>query len=76
MNIYLELFGYLGTGLVLASMMMTTMARLRWVNIAGSAVSMIYALLVGTWPVIFLNLGMIVINVAQLVRSHRESAMC
>lgn len=71
MNFYLELFGYLGTALVLMSMMMTSMTKLRFLNIAGSGVSLIYAAVVGTWPVVLLNLGMIVINCTQLLRSYR-----
>ncbi len=68
MNIYLELFGYLGTALVLLSMMMTSLVRLRWLNLAGSVVSMIYAFACATWPVFVLNLCLAVINIVQLLR--------
>ncbi len=68
MNIYLELFGYLGTALVLLSMMMTNLTRLRWLNLAGSVVSMLYAFLCQTWPVFVLNLCLAVINIVQLIR--------
>ena len=54
MNIYLELFGYAGTALVLTSMMMNSMTKLRIFNICGSVISMIYAALSNTWPVVFL----------------------
>ena len=73
MNIYLELFGYLGTALVLMSMMMTSLTKLRIVNMAGSDVSMIYAMLVNTWPVVPLNAGMILINALQLLRLARKA---
>ena len=71
MNLYLELFGYLGTGLVLLSMMMTSLEKLRWINLAGSVVSMLYAIATRTWPVVLLNLGMILINAVQLIRLKR-----
>ncbi len=71
MDIYLEIFGYIGTALVLLSMMMTSVARLRIVNISGSVVSMTYAALSNTWPVVFLNFGLIIINSIQLVRLHK-----
>lgn len=74
MNPYLELFGYLGTALVLFSMMMSSMTKLRCINIAGSVVSMIYAVFCNTWPVVFLNLGMILINSVQLLRSRPAKA--
>lgn len=68
MNIFLEVFGYIGTALVLLSMMMTSVVKLRVVNMAGSLISMIYAAVCHTWPVVALNLGLIVINTVQLVR--------
>ncbi len=72
MNIYLELFGYLGTALVLMSMMMTNVVRLRWLNLAGSVVSLIYALACSAWPVFVLNVCLAVINSVQLVRLGRN----
>lgn len=72
MNIYLELFGYIGTVLVLLSMMMTSVVKLRWFNISGSLVSMIYAVICHAWPVVTLNLGLIIINLIQLARLERD----
>lgn len=71
MNIYLEIFGYVGTALVLLSMMMTSVVKLRIFNTIGSVISMTYSFLCGAWPVVFLNLGLIIINVYQLVRLGR-----
>ena len=73
MNIYFELVGYLGTGLVLLSMMMTSVEKLRIVNMAGSVLSMTYAVLTGTWPVVLLNFGLILINALQLIRLKKQS---
>lgn len=72
MNIYLEIFGYIGTALVLLSMMMTSVRRLRLLNMAGSVISLIYALSVNALPVAALNLGLTVINLVQLIRLRRE----
>lgn len=72
MNIYLELFGYLGTLIVLISMLMTSILKLRIFNIIGSVISMIYSFICGAYPVVFLNLGLIVINAVQLIRSTKE----
>ena len=75
MNIYLEIFGYVGTALVLLSMMMTSVVKLRLLNIIGSIISMIYSILCGAWPVVFLNFGLIIINVYQLLRLGRTKVM-
>lgn len=68
MNVFLELFGYLGTALVLISMMMTSVRWLRLVNLSGAVISMIYAILVQTWPVAVLNFGLIVIHIVKLIQ--------
>ncbi|MBE6620929.1 MAG: lactate dehydrogenase [Ruminococcaceae bacterium] len=73
MNLYLELFGYLGTALVLLSMAMTSLTKLRMINISGSVISAVYAALMGTYPVVLLNVGLILINTVQLIRQKRTN---
>ena len=46
-KILLEIFGYIGTGLVLLSMAMTSMKKLRILNMAGSVISAIYSAICG-----------------------------
>ena len=72
MNIFWELVGYTGTVLILLSMMMTSVVKLRIVNMTGSLISVIYGIVCNTWPVVFLNLGLIIINAVQLVRIRRK----
>ena len=72
MDIFLEIFGYIGSGLILLSMMMTSVTRLRWLNLGGSVFSMIYAFACATWPVFVLNLCLAVINSVQLIRLGRK----
>ena len=69
MNIYLEIFGYLGTALVIISMLMTDINKLRIINISGGVISLIYAICVNTMPVVVLNATLVTINTIQLVRS-------
>lgn len=70
MNVYLEIFGYMGTLLILISMMMSSVKKLRIINICGSFISMVYALLCNTYPIVFLNLGLIIINVIQIYKLY------
>lgn len=72
MNIWLEIFGYIGTALVIISMMMTSVLKLRIINMCGGFISMVYAILVNTWPVVVLNACLICINFFQTVRGLRE----
>ncbi len=76
--IYLEIFGYIGTALILLSMMMTKLSTLRILNISGSVISAIYSYLSGAMPVALLNVGLIVINLTQLIiekkrKKHSEN---
>ncbi len=68
MNIYLEIFGYIGTALVIISMMMTSLVKLRIFNMCGGLISLIYSVLICAWPVVVLNACLICINFVQTVR--------
>ena len=72
MNIYREIFGYIGSILILVSMMMTSLVKLRIFNIIGSIISMTYSFICGAFPVVLLNVGIIIINVAQLIRASKS----
>lgn len=67
-KIFLEIFGYIGTGLVIVSMMMTSVVKLRIVNMSGAFISMIYAILCNTWPVALLNAALLCINLFHTVK--------
>ena len=71
MDIFLEVFGYIGTALVLLSMTMTSIVPLRWLNLSGAVVSMLYAAARETWPVFVLNLCIILIHAVQLVKYYK-----
>ena len=72
MNIYLEIFGYIGTVLVIVSMMMKSIDKLRAINIAGGAISMIYSVFVNAWPIVVMNACLISINSYHLVKARLE----
>jgi len=72
MNIYWEMFGYLGTALVVISMMMTSVTKLRVINVCGSVISAIYAAYGNAWPIVVMNICLIAINLFHLVREFRQ----
>ena len=67
-KIMLEIFGYFGTALVLISFLMRDIKWLRIFNMAGGLISLIYAIVVNTMPVVVLNASLITINAVQLAR--------
>lgn len=72
---WLEAFGYLGTVLVIISMMMTSMLKFRIINISGGAISTVYAILRSTWPVAIMNMCLIVINTYHVIRELRHTSV-
>ena len=71
MNVLLEIFGYLGMALVLFSMMMTSVKWLRIINMTGAIICAIYGILTNTWPTAWLNIGLLLIQIVQLIRLRK-----
>ena len=59
---YIEILGYMGTALVVASFLGTSMIRLRLLNFLGATMITIYSLLISAWPMVLLNTLLAVIN--------------
>ena len=64
----LELFGYLGSAIVIVSMLMTSVMKLRVINTIGSLLFSIYAFLIHSYPTMAMNLVLAGINIYHLIR--------
>ena len=64
----IEIFGYIGTILVVVSMLMSSMVKLRIVSTVGSTVSGIYAMICGAFPLALMNGAIIIINIYNLIK--------
>lgn len=62
----IEIVGYLGSVLVVVSMLMSSVVKLRIINMIGSIVSGVYALIVGAFPLVLMNGCLIIINIYNL----------
>ena len=69
----LELIGYVGSGLVIISMLMTSVVRLRVINMIGSGIFTVYALLIHSYPTALMNLFLVGINVFYLIRMRNQA---
>lgn len=75
-NIPLEIFGYIGTVLVIISMLMTSLTKLRIINMCGAVISTIYSIIVGAWPIVVMNVCLLCINMFHTVKAlTRESKL-
>ncbi|MCY6372224.1 hypothetical protein [Clostridium ganghwense] len=73
MNInWLEWLGYLASLLVLISLLMNSIIKLRWINLLGSGIFSLYGFLIGALPVGFMNLGIVLINIYHLIKIYRS----
>jgi hypothetical protein len=65
-----ELIGYTASVLVALSLMMSSILRLRIINLVGSTLFAIYGVLIGAWPVAFVNAFIACINIFYLSRIY------
>ncbi|WP_457597578.1 hypothetical protein [Hydrogenimonas sp.] len=63
---WVEWLGYLASVIVLVSLTMASIVRLRWINLVGALLFSLYGLLIGSIPVAFLNLGIVAVNIYYL----------
>jgi hypothetical protein len=54
--------GYAASLVILVSLTMKSIVRLRWINAAGSALFVVFAILTRSWPTVAMNLGIIAID--------------
>ena len=83
---YIDLLGYIASFIILVSLTMKSIVKLRWINAAGSALFVVFAFLTRSMPTIVMNLGIIAIDLwyvsrlthnrkdYQLVKAERGSA--
>lgn len=68
----IELVGYLGSALVLISMTMSSVVRLRLINMIGSAIFAAYAVVIHSYPTAFMNGCLVLINLSNLLKMTRK----
>lgn len=68
------LIGYLGSALIVTSLAMRSILKLRWIGLAGAATFVVYGYLIGAWPVVWTNAVIVLIHLHFLrqVRRSRE----
>lgn len=69
---WLEAVGWIGSAVLVWSLLQTQLHRLRLINLVGCVVLIGYNLAVGVWPMVGLNVVLAVINVVHLSRMSRQ----
>lgn len=73
MHAWLEVFGWIGSALVVFSLMQARVLRFRWMNLAGAVAATAYNIVIGIWPFVAMNAAIAVIDVYWLWRLYREA---
>lgn len=67
---WLEWLGYLASVTVLISLLMSSVKKLRWINLAGALFFSAYGFLLGSLPVGFMNAGIVIIDIYYLFQIY------
>ena len=68
----LEVIGWVGSAILVVSLLQTNLHRLRWINLVGCLVLVGYNAVVGVWPMVGLNVVLAAVNLWHLVRAARD----
>lgn len=64
----IEMIGYLGSVLVLVSMLMSSVIKLRLINTIGSIIFAVYAFIIQSYPTAIMNVVLVGVNVYNLIK--------
>lgn len=67
----LEVIGWVGSALVVISLMLSRVLRFRWMNLIGSLIATVYNAILGIWPFFAMNFAIVIINAIWLWRIYR-----
>ncbi|WP_373099750.1 MULTISPECIES: lactate dehydrogenase [Pasteurellaceae] len=67
----IEILGYLAMCLVAGSFLLKDVVKLRWVNSVGAACFVLYGLLIGSFPVVGLNIFVVCVNAYYIRQAHK-----
>ncbi len=73
MHTLLEVIGWIGSALIVFSLMQARVLRFRWINMFGSIIATFYNAALGIWPFVAMNAVIAVISAYWLRRLYREA---
>jgi 3-phenylpropionate/cinnamic acid dioxygenase small subunit len=69
---YVELVGYAGSLLVAASLTMSNIWKLRWINLLGAVIFSIYSVWIGAYPVFAVNSFIACVDIYYILQLSRR----
>ncbi|WP_430868059.1 hypothetical protein [Demequina aurantiaca] len=71
-EVILQTIGWVGSLLIIWSLMQSRVLRFRWMNFAGAVVATAFNGIIGIWPFAFMNFVIAIIDAYWLRRIYRE----
>ena len=72
-QLVLEAIGWIGSILIVWSLMVARVLRFRWMNLVGAVLATGYNAIIEVWQFAFMNLAIAIIDVYWLARLYREA---
>ncbi len=72
MNVWLEIVGWTGSGILVLSLLQTRILRLRFINLIGCLILIGYNTLIQVWPMVGLNVVLATVNIVYLAKMLRS----
>ena len=68
----LSWIGYIGSTIVLISLLMSSIKKLRWINLIGAVVFAFYGFMIPSIPTGVMNVGIAIIDIVFLVKMYKQ----
>lgn len=69
---WLDLFGWIGSALLIVSLLQTRVLRFRLLNLAASVILVVFNALLAVWPMVGMNVATSAINLVFIARMLRD----
>ncbi|QMS84902.1 hypothetical protein [Candidatus Xianfuyuplasma coldseepsis] len=69
-EVALEWLGYIASAIVLVSLLMSSIVKLRWINLVGALLFGAYGFMILSYPTGFMNLGIAIIDIVYLIKMY------
>lgn len=73
---WIDIIGYTGMAIIISSFFMRKAHMIRFINIFGASLSLLYGFLTRTWPTAILNGALLIVNtvyfISYLIKRRQE----
>ncbi|MGO4247643.1 YgjV family protein [Paenarthrobacter sp. RAF54_2] len=73
-DLFFDILGWVGSVLLVISILQTRIDHLRWLNVAACAVLIVYNVWLPSWPMVAMNTALVAINLFNLIRLRKTPA--